>query len=56
MISAKVPHGNPPWGEIPHGNPPWGVYRVLNIAQPNSKMWMVQVLDIYKAFINFFTA
>ena len=40
-------------------NPPWGilqkVYRVLDIAEFNTKMWMVQVLDIDKAFINFFT-
>jgi hypothetical protein len=46
-----------PWG-IPHGekSPMQKVYRVLNIAEFNTKMWMVQVLDIDKAFINFFTA
>jgi hypothetical protein len=48
--------GNSPWGE----NPPWKinkkVYRVLDIRGNNSKMWMVQILDIYKAFIKFFTA
>jgi hypothetical protein len=49
--------GSSPWG-IPHGekSPMQKVYRVLNIADPNTEKWMVQVLDIYKAFINFFTA
>ena len=55
-FSWKNPPWNPPWGKIPHGNPPWGVYRVLNIAERNSKMWMVRFLDLSKAFINFFTA
>ena len=46
-----------PWG-IPHGekSPMQKVYRVLNIAEFNTKMWMVHFLDIDKAFINFFTA
>jgi hypothetical protein len=56
LISVKVPHGEFPMGR----NPPWKinkkVYRVLDIRGNNSKMWMVQILDIYKAFINFFTA
>jgi transposase-like protein len=41
-------------------NSPWGilqkVYRVLDIAGFNTKMWMVHFLDIDKAFIKFFTA
>jgi hypothetical protein len=56
LIFVKVPHGEFPMGR----NSPWGifkkVYRVLNIAEFNTKMWMVHFLDIDKAFINFFTA
>jgi hypothetical protein len=32
------------------------VYRVLDIRELNTKLWMVQVVVLYKAFINFFTA
>ena len=32
------------------------VYRVLDIATLNTKLWMVQVVVLYKAFIKFFTA
>jgi len=53
LISVKVPHGEFPMGRNP---PNKKVYRVLDIRGNNSKMWMVQILDIYKAFINFFTA
>jgi hypothetical protein len=41
-------------------NPPWKnnkkVYRVLDIRGINSKLWMVQFLDIDKAFIKFLSA
>jgi len=51
---------NPPWKSPMGQNPPWGifkkVYRVLNIADPNTEKWMVQVFPLYKAFIKFFTA
>ena len=48
----KIPH------RLPHGgkSPMQKVYRVLDIATLNTKLWMVQVVVLYKAFIKFFTA
>ena len=49
-----------PWG-IPHGEKSpmektQKVYRVLDIGELNTKLWMVQVVVLYKAFIKLFTA